>query len=106
MYIQCSTAYPNRIAWYLEDLNGPLVSVLLGSLNPARDLQIYVDGVPQTVQSSGFDVRNNRYLIFTEKTIDMTGVIQVVHHMPLAPFAAGDSQQTGFGLSFGTSFGS
>jgi hypothetical protein len=106
MNVQCSTAYPNRIVLGLGNLNGPLTSVLLGAFNPSRDLQIYVDGVKQSVQSFGFDIANNRYLIFLENNIDLTGVIQVVHHMPLAPFQAGVSQLMGFGTSFGTFFAS
>jgi len=106
MYIQVSTQYPTRIAFYLEGLNGPLTSATLGAFDPNRDLLIFVDGIPQKLQSWSFDLNNNRYLLFTETNIDMEGIIQVVHHMPSPPFTGTVSASLGFGTAFGTSFGS
>lgn len=63
--------------------NGPL-----GAFNAARDLEIYVDGVPLLVQTSYFDARFSRYLLFMGSTIDLQGVIQVIHHMPSPPFTS------------------
>lgn len=106
MYAEVSSVYPNRIALYLEALSGPLLSTGLGWFNPGRDLQMYVNGAPLTVQSWNFDLLNNRYLIFVGSPIDPTDFVQVVHHMPAPPFMGGVASALGFGMSFGTSFGS
>ncbi len=98
-----SPLYPNRIALSLGTLIGPLTSPSLGAFTPGRDLEIYVDGLPLPIQSSSFDVQNNRYLIFAAQAFDVSGLVQVVHHMPLSPFAPA-LVLGGFGDGFGYDF--
>jgi hypothetical protein len=74
--------YASRIQMTLGSLTGPLTSTTLGAFTPRRDLIFYLDGQRLPVQTSYFDVVNNRYLIFMTKTFDLQGLIQVVHHMP------------------------
>jgi len=81
--------YPNRLQITCAPYIGPFVQDgPLGLFNPARDLDIYVDGVLQVVQTSSFDTVNNRYLIFMAASFNLQGFIQVVHHMPSPPFTA------------------
>jgi len=61
--------------------NGPL-----GAFDPARDLRVYVDGVPVPVLTSYFDALNSRYLLYMSSTFNLRGVIQVIHHVPSPPF--------------------
>ena len=81
--------YPNRLQITLAPYIGPFVQDgPLGVFNPQRDLEIYVDGSLQVVQSWSFDSVNNRYLIFMQQSFNLQGVIQVVHYMPQPPFTA------------------
>jgi len=58
----------------------------LGSFDPTRDLEVYVDGVPIPVQTWSFDAFANRYLLYMPQLIDLQGVIQVVYHVPSPAF--------------------
>jgi hypothetical protein len=103
MYAQTNQPYPNRIQIVLAPFVGPLVQDgPLGSFDPRRDLQVYVDGTPTTVQTFSFDAANDRYLLFTASTFDLQGVIQIVHHVPSPPFQASASpslQVPGFAIT-------
>lgn len=87
IYAETNAPYPNRIALYLAPYvgpffqNGPLVT-----FNPIRDLQVYVDGTLQTIQTWSFDSVNNRYLLYLNQAFNLQGVVQVVHHVPDPPF--------------------
>ena len=84
-----NSPYPNRIQILCTPYIGPFVQAgPLGLFNPARDLDIYVDGVQQIVQTFSFDQNNNRYLIYLSGSFNLQGVVQVVHHMPSPPFTA------------------
>lgn len=90
MYAQTNLPYPNRIQIVLAPLVGPFVQDgPLGAFDPRRDLQVYVDGALQTVQTFSFDPANNRYLLFMATAINLQGVIQIVHHVPSPPFVTG-----------------
>jgi hypothetical protein len=104
--ISIDPLYPTRIQMYLGNIGGPLSSTNpdLGAFDPRRDLEVYMDGSLLTINSFTFDSANNRYLMFADQTINMSGVLQVIHHMPSPPFT-GTLLSTGFGTSFGT-FGS
>jgi len=82
--------YPNRIQLVITSpFFGPFSQAgPLGAFNPARDLNIYVDGSLQTVQSWAFDTTNNRYLIYFVQVINPQGFVQIVHHVPNPPFQA------------------
>jgi hypothetical protein len=87
MYAQTNAPYPNRIALWLSPFTGPFVQDgPLGSFDPRRDLQVYVDGTLTTIQSFSFDAVNNRYLLYCASAINLQGVIQVIHHVPSPPF--------------------
>jgi hypothetical protein len=79
---EVNTPFPNRIQLQLNDFIGPLESTRLGLFNPGRDLEIYVDGDPLTVQAFTYDAANNRYLIYAPNTFDLQGTIQVTYHLP------------------------
>jgi len=88
MYAQTNQPYPNRIQLVLAPLVGPFVQDgPLGAFDPRRDLQVYVDGVLQVIQTFSFDPVNNRYLLFLATAFNLQGVIQVVHHCPSPPFS-------------------
>jgi hypothetical protein len=87
MYAETNAPYPNRIQIVLTPFVGPFVQDgPLGTFNPIRDLQIWVDGVLIPVQTWSFDVANNRYLLYMNQAINLQGVIQVIHHVPSPPF--------------------
>lgn len=89
MQVITNSPYPNRIQILCTPYIGPFVQAgPLGLFNPIRDLDIYADGVRQTVQTYSFDAVNNRYLLYMSQTFNLQGVIQVVHHMPSPPFVA------------------
>jgi hypothetical protein len=80
--------YPNRLQLVCTPYLGPFEQEgPLGLFDPARDLSIFCDGAPLTVQTSYFDSINNRYLIFMTQAFNLQGFIQVVHHVPNPPFA-------------------
>ena len=76
----------NRVALYGLPLLVPYSQPSLGGFDPRRDLQIYVNGQLMTVTNFTVDVTNDRYLIYTSKTFDLQGIIQVVHLLPSPPF--------------------
>ena len=91
---QTNGPYPNRIQLPLGNWIGPFVQPApgtLGDFDPRRDLEVYVDGILVPVQTFSYDSINNRYLLFLEKTIDLQGVVQVIHHMPDPPFQYGSA---------------
>jgi len=99
--------YPNRVQITLGAITsppsgyaGPFVqNGPLGAFNAIRDLQIYVDGSLQTVQSYNFDSANNRYLIYMNQGFNLEGFVQVVHHVPNPPFQDANSVElVGFAL--------
>jgi hypothetical protein len=108
MQIITNLPYPNRIQWVLENYTGPFSQDgPLGSFDPRRDLEVYVDGLLTPVHSFVFDTANNRYLLYMSRNINLQGVIQVVHHMPNPPFHALYAPPSlGFGQNFGVLFGS
>lgn len=97
MYVQTNQPYSNRIQIVLTPFIGPFVQDgPLGDFDPRRDLQVYVDGVLQVIQSFSYDAINNRYLLFMQNSINLQGVVQIVYHVAspsfqgqvLAPVAA------------------
>jgi hypothetical protein len=87
MYAQTNGPYPNRIQLVLSPFVGPFVQDgPLGTFDPRRDLEVYVDGVLVSVQTFSFDPVNNRYLLYTAQAINLQGNIQIVHHVPSPPF--------------------
>lgn len=87
MFIQTNGPYPNRIAIVLAPFFGPLIQDgPLGAFDPRRDLEVYVDGVKQVIQTFAYDAANNRYLLYMNQAINLQGTIQVVHHVPSPPF--------------------
>lgn len=89
-------AYPNRIQLTLGVLPGPWEqNGPLGSFDPRRDLEVYVDGQFVPIQSYQFDSNSDSYLISLVRQINLHGVIQVVHHMPSPPFLDSISCATG-----------
>lgn len=86
-HVEANLPYPNRLALWLGPLVGPFIQDgPLGLFDPRRDLDIYVDGVLQTVQTFSFDATNNRYLLYMANSFNLQGVIQVIHHVPDPPF--------------------
>ena len=87
MYATTNGPYANRIAIWLAPFFGPFVQDgPLGEFDPRRDLEVYVDGVRQVVQTFAFDAANNRYLLYLQNAINLKGTIQIVHHVPSPPF--------------------
>ena len=87
MYVQTNSPYANRIQLVLAPFVGPFVQDgPLGAFDPRRDLEVYVDGVKQVIQTFSFDAPNNRYLLYMANAINLQGTIQVVHHVPSPPF--------------------
>jgi hypothetical protein len=87
MFAQTNQPYPNRIQLVLAPFVGPFVQDgPLGDFDPRRDLEVYVDGVREVIQTFSFDATNNRYLLFMQNTINLTGTIQIIHHVPSPPF--------------------
>jgi hypothetical protein len=87
MIAETNAPFPNRIQIILNPLIGPFTQDgPLGQFDPRRDLQVYVDGVLQPVQTFAYDANNNRYLLYMEQEINLQGVIQIIHHMPSPPF--------------------
>lgn len=118
MYAQTNAPYPNRIELVLAPFVGPFVQPgPLGAFDPRRDLQVYVDGVLQIVQTFSFDQVNNRYLLYMATAINVQGVIQIIYHVPSPPFVGGfgvpssstllmvSSTLIGWGVSWGNSWG-
>lgn len=90
MYVQTNQPYSNRIQIVLAPFIGPFgQNGPLGDFDPRRDLQVYVDGVLQVVQSFSYDAVNNRYLLFMQNSINLQGVIQIVYHVPSPSFQGG-----------------
>jgi len=88
MFAQTNAPYLNRIQLVCAPFTGPFVQDgPLGEFDPRRDLQVYVDGVLQTIQTFSFDAVNNRYLLYLANAINLQGVIQVIHHVPSPPFS-------------------
>lgn len=89
MQVITNAPYPDRIQLVLTPLLGPFVQGgPLGTFDPRRDLEVYVDGELIPVRTFSFDANNNRYLLFMDRNINLQGVVQVVHHMPSPPFIA------------------
>jgi hypothetical protein len=87
MHATTNAPYPNRVTLWLDSYIGPFVQDgPLGPFDPRRDIQVYVDGVQQTIQSFAFDAPNNRYLLYLSQQVNLQGVVQVIHHMPSPPF--------------------
>ena len=87
MFAQTNAGYPNRIQIVLAPFVGPFVQDgPLGTFDPRRDLEVYVDGVKLPVQTFSFDAVNNRYLLYMGQAINLQGTIQIVHHVPSPPF--------------------
>ena len=87
MQAETNAPYPNRIQLLLAPFAGPFVQDgPLGAFDPRRDLEVYVDGVRQVVQTFAFDAANNRYLLYLQNAINLQGTIQIVHHVPSPPF--------------------
>jgi len=96
--VETNAPYTARVQLLLTPagLTGPLVQFgptggagatgPLGTFDPRRDLEIYVDGSLINVLTFSFDTDNNRYLMFANNSINLQGVIQVVHRMPSPPF--------------------
>ena len=78
--------FSNRVVLNCAPLHGPFASALLGQFDPRRDLQIYVDGDLLNIVSFSFDQANNRYLMFADRSFNLQGIVQVIHHMPNPPF--------------------
>ena len=93
MLAQINAPYPNRIQLELAPYTGPFTqSGPLGSFDPARDLQIFINGVLTSVQTSSFDGTNNRYLIYMSQAfVQPQVVVQVIHHMVNPPFEDANS---------------
>ena|SRR5271157_3721224 len=85
--------YPNRIQLILGDWVGPLTQPTSPPtpFDPTNSehLEVYVNGVLLAIETASFDAINNRYLLFASIQFDLTGVIQLVHHMPSPPFQYG-----------------
>jgi hypothetical protein len=75
---------PNRIELY-PDGKGPLLAGTR-TFDPTKDLKAYVDGTPLNITSFIWDSPRNRYVMFTDKSFNTQGYIQVIHHMPNPPF--------------------
>jgi len=87
MNFETNAPYPGRIQWILSGYTGPFTQAgPLGNFNPTRDLDVYVDGLLTTIRTFSFDSPNNRYLLDMDSTINLQGVIQIVHYMPNPPF--------------------
>src|ERR1017187_758873 len=87
MSVETNAPYPNRIQWMLGEYVGPFVqNGPLGSFDPRRDLEVYVDGALIPVRSFTYDATNNRYLLYMSQNINLQGVVQMIHHMPNPPF--------------------
>ena len=79
--------FPNRVAWWLDDFQGPFPQDgPLGDLDPRRDLDVYINGGLTPVQSFSYDAANNRYLLFFARTIPLGATVQAMHRMPSPPF--------------------
>jgi hypothetical protein len=83
--------YPNRIVIQCVPLTGPFSSAVTGSFDPTKDVKVYVDGEGLNITSYIFDSVNNRYLLFADKTFNLQGIVQVIHHMPNPPFTDSSS---------------
>jgi hypothetical protein len=94
--------YPNRIELDLGSLTGPFVAGDV-PFDPRQSLEVYIAGVPVAILAFGFDVPNNRYLMFTQNLIDTTAITQVIYHMPATVFTAGGTTVPGFALVAGVS---
>ena len=95
---EVNTPYPSRIQLWLGTLIGPLTSTALGGFDPTRDLEVYVDGTRLRMQSGTFDSQMNRYVLFATTTFNLSGVVQVIHHMPSSPFVGSTGTLPGFAL--------
>jgi hypothetical protein len=80
--------YPNRIQLTsVQPL--PLMSPgALGSFDPRRDVQVYVNGAVVAIQTFDLDLLNNRYLLYTGTNFNPNPntLVQVTHAMPSPPF--------------------
>jgi len=92
MRVETNAPYPNRIQWILGTYTGPFTQAgPLVSFDPRRDLEVYVDGALIPISSFTFDnnsthTNNVRYLLYMNQSINLQGVVQVIHHMPNPPF--------------------
>lgn len=96
--------YPNRVALYLGQITGPLVSVTTGMFDPRKSLAVFVNGVPAPILAYEFDSFNNRYLLFLGQQLQAADMVQVVHSMPESVFSGQTGvsyAQRGFGVAFG-----
>lgn len=87
MRAETNAPYPDRIQLILDPYIGPFTQDgPLGTFDPRRDLQVYVDGVLIPVRTFYYDRDNNRYLLYMDRVFNLSGVIQLIHHMPDPPF--------------------
>lgn len=80
--------YPNRVQLTLGSFVGPITNsnANISPFDPRRDISLYVDGDLISISNFNYDALNNRYLIYTESTINTAGVVQAVYHIPVTPF--------------------
>lgn len=111
--------FPNRISLNCGSFQGPFTSSQLGAFDPRKNLSVYIDGILTPIQTWYFDNSSNRYLLFTNLTINLQGVIQLVHNMPSSPFedilsdtlygfailASFQNNATGWGVAWGQTWG-
>ena len=80
------------------------------NFNPMVDLELYVDGLPETISSYSYDKATNTYLLYMRRSVTSDNIVQLIHHMPSPPYlpavATTITVTYGFGVGFGTSFGS
>jgi hypothetical protein len=87
MQVQTNQPYTNRVQLLLTPFFGPFVQPgPLGDFDPRRDVEVYVDGVRQVVQTFSYDPVNNRYLLYMQNEINLQGTIQLVYHTVSPPF--------------------
>jgi hypothetical protein len=98
MEVTINTDYPNRVILYLGAVSGPLYSPTYGFFDPTRDLELYVDGQRHPIVSFRFEPNANCYYMFTKQVFNVSGLVQLIHHMPQLPFIGSKILQQGYGI--------
>ena len=101
MIPQCSATFFGNMVNLVSSVGGPFsrtVGMTVVNFNPAKDIQVWVDGNQTQVKSFSFNSATSTYQLYLGVSLTSANVVQVIHHMPNPPFMSGAIALYGFAL--------